>query len=146
MIWAILAFLGVPLWLIALALLNLAYRNRTLRHRPGNVPARVRAPGKRWKRGHGVWVHDTFAFRGSPAAWEEVLEYVQEASARPATPEEDHKLRGLDDPIIATLTTADGRTIEAAAARRDRIKLLGPFDVDVEDHVGSDAAHRHPAS
>ena len=140
MVWAILAALGVPLWLIALALLNLAYRNRLLRKRPGNLPARVRVPGKKWKRGHAVWVHDVFAFRGSPAAWDEVLEYVQGAVARPATPEEDHKLRGLDEAIIATLTTVDGRTIEVAASRQDRVKLLAPFDVDVVDDVGSVAA------
>ena len=140
MIWAVLAVLGVPLWLIALALLNLAYRNRTLRKRPGNLPVRLRTPGKRWKRGHAVWVHDVFAFRGSPAAWDEVLEYVQEATARPATPEEDHKLRGLDQPVIATLTTVDGGTVEAAASGRDRAKLLTPFDVDVVDEVGSLAA------
>jgi len=141
MIWVILAALGVPLWLIAVALLNLTYRNRTLRKRPGNMPVRVRTPGKRWKRGHAVWVHDVFAFRGSPAAWEEVLEYVQGAAARPANAEEDHKLRGLDQPIIATLTTVDGRTFEAAASRSDRVTLLAPFDVDVvDDDVGSVAA------
>jgi hypothetical protein len=140
MIWVILAAVGVPLWLIAIALITLLLRNRTLRHRPGNVPVRVRAPGKRWDRGHAGWVHDVFAFRGSPAAWAEVLEYVQAATARPATREEAHKLRGLDEPIIATLTTDDGRTIEIAASRRDRAKLLAPFDVDVDDDVGSDAA------
>ena len=69
----------------------------------------------------------------------EVLEHVQGATARPATPEEGHKLRGLDEPIIATLTTDDGRTIEVAASRRDRAKLLAPFDVDVDDDLASDA-------
>lgn len=140
MIWAVLAALGVPLWLIALALLNLTFRNRTLRKRPGNVPVRVRTPGKRWKRGHAVWVHDVFAFRGSPAAWDELLEHVTVAAARPATAEEDHKLRGLDQPIIATFTTDDGRTVEAAASRSGRVTLLAPFDIDVEDDVGSVAA------
>jgi hypothetical protein len=36
MIWVILAAVGVPLWLIAIALITLLLRNRTLRHRPGN--------------------------------------------------------------------------------------------------------------
>ncbi|MCJ7795789.1 MAG: hypothetical protein MUQ56_03345, partial [Thermoleophilia bacterium] len=61
-IWAILAFLGVPLWLIALALLGLYFRNRTLRRRLGDIPVRVLRQGKkRWIRGHGVWVSDVFA-------------------------------------------------------------------------------------
>ena len=37
-IWIILAALGVPLWLCALAILALMYRNRALRQRPGDVP------------------------------------------------------------------------------------------------------------
>ena len=70
MIWAILALIGVPLWLCGAGLTILVVRNRALRKRPGNVQVRRRRQGKsRWVRGHGVWVHDVFAFRGSPAAW-----------------------------------------------------------------------------
>jgi hypothetical protein len=47
--WAILAVLGVPLWLCAIGILTLVMRNRELRKRPGNVPVRVRPAGKtRW--------------------------------------------------------------------------------------------------
>lgn len=35
MIWAILAMLGVPLWLCAAGILALVYRNKSLRHRHG---------------------------------------------------------------------------------------------------------------
>jgi hypothetical protein len=70
MIWAILVLLGVPLWLCAMGILALLLRNRGLRRRPGNVPVRV-LRRKRWSRGHGVWVSDVFAWRGSPAAWQE---------------------------------------------------------------------------
>ena len=41
-IWAALIALGVPLWLIAVALLMLVFRNRSLRKRPGNVPCKFR--------------------------------------------------------------------------------------------------------
>jgi hypothetical protein len=70
---------------------------------------------------------------------------VRSTKARPGashlvnTPEEAHRLRGLDEPIIATLTTDDRRTIEVAASRRDRAKLLAPFHVDV-DVAGSGSA------
>jgi hypothetical protein len=74
MIWAILAAMGVPLWLCAVGILTLLLRNRALRNRAGNVPVRVRPAGKkRWSPGHGVWIHDVFAFRGLPAAWREAL-------------------------------------------------------------------------
>jgi hypothetical protein len=58
MIFAILALLGIPLWFLAIAMVTLVFRNRDLRHRPGNVGVRLQKPGKRWKRGHAVWVHD----------------------------------------------------------------------------------------
>src|SRR5512132_4168566 len=77
MIWAILALLGVPLWLCAIGIFALVFRNRTLRRRHGNLPVRVRRPGKtRWTRGHAIWISDVFAWRGSPAAWSEDLLHV----------------------------------------------------------------------
>src|SRR4051812_23541961 len=47
MIWALLAVIGVPLWLCAAPILSLLLRNRALRSRPGNVPVRVKRPGKK---------------------------------------------------------------------------------------------------
>jgi hypothetical protein len=116
MIWAILAAVGVPLWLCALAIATLVLRNRSMRKRGGDVPCRLRRePGKRWVPGHAVWVHDVFAFRGSPAAWKEDLVWVREVALRPAR-EEDGKLRRLGDgPVVATMTLAEGETIEVAA-------------------------------
>jgi len=132
MIWVILAAIGVPLWLCAIALLTLVMRNRALRARPGNVPVRVRAEGKRrWVPGHGVWVSDVFAYRGSPAAWKEGLDRVSAASARPAATEEAKHLRRIgDQPMIATFTVDDAgatRQIDVAARATDIEVLLGPY-------------------
>ncbi len=89
MIWALLAFVGVPLWLCALGIFALVYRNRALRSRHGNIPVRVLRPGKtHWIRGHAVWVSDVFAWRGSPAAWNEYLELILGAQVGDATPED----------------------------------------------------------
>jgi hypothetical protein len=61
-IWAILVLLGVPLWLCALGILAIFASNRKQRKRPGDIPVRVRRPGKeRWTRGHAIWVSDVFA-------------------------------------------------------------------------------------
>jgi hypothetical protein len=131
MVWVILAALGVPLWLCALAILTLVLRNRALRTRPGDVPVRVRRPGKkRWVRGHGVWVHDVFAFRGSPAAWKEELIWVSEVVQRaPSQEERDGWHRLGDDPTVAVLKPAEGadRAIEVAAKGEHRDLLGGPF-------------------
>jgi hypothetical protein len=116
---ALLALLGVPLWFCAIAISVLLLRNRSLRKRRGNIPARIRmAPGKRWIRGHGLWVHDVWAFRGSPAAWNEKLVWVTGAHVRATTDEEAKKLHRLDErPVIAMLQTEEG-TIEIAGEPR----------------------------
>jgi len=41
MIWAILALLGVPLWLCAAGILVVVLNNRRLRNRHGDIPVRV---------------------------------------------------------------------------------------------------------
>ena len=129
MIWAILAALGIPLWLCALGILTRILQNRGLRKRHGDIPVRVKRAGKkRWTRGHAVWVPDVFAWRGSPAAWDEDLEKVTGAVLRAANPEEREKLHRLaDDPAIATLALAEGETLEVAVAPTFSSALLGPF-------------------
>jgi hypothetical protein len=129
MIWAILALLGVPLWLCAAGILLLYRNNCSLRKRPGNVPVRVKLPGKtRWIPGHAVWVHDVLAFRASPAAWKELLVWATGAVAREPTAEEAAKLHRLgDDKVVAVLSSAGAGTIEIAARAEHRDALLGPY-------------------
>ena len=129
MIWAILAALGVPLWLCALGILMLVMQNRKLRKRYGDIPVRVRRAGKKgWTRGHAIWISDVFAWRGSPAAWDEDLLQVSEVTPRDADPQERKKLRRLGEhPAIATLALSDGDTLDVAAGSEQRVALLGPF-------------------
>ena len=132
-IWVVLAFVGVPLWLIAAGILVLVLRSRRLRQREGNVAVRVhragKEPGKGWHRGNAVWVHDVFAFRGWPAAWSEVLAGVSSASTRRPSEEEGHALRHLDSPVIAVFTLEDGDVLQVAAAGERLRPLLGPYAV-----------------
>jgi hypothetical protein len=132
-IWIILAVLGVPLWLCAVGILTVVVRNHKLRVRGGDVFVRRRPAGrKRWGRGHGVWVHDVFAFRGSPAGWSESLVWVSTASTRPvADSREAKQLRRLgEDPFICVMTGVDGTTFEVAARRERSLDLLGPLLAD----------------
>ncbi len=128
MIWIILALLGVPLWICALALITIAFRNRMLRTREGDLVVRLAATdGGRWRRGHAVWVHDVFAFRGSPAAWHEELVGVTGVTVRPPTVDEAHRLRKLDEPTVADLTTGTGSIVRVAAPRASIDAVAGPF-------------------
>ncbi len=128
MIWIVLALLGVPLWLRAFALTTMAFRNRMLRTREGDLVVRLAATdGGGWRRGHAVWVHDVFAFRGSPAAWREVLVVVTAVTVRPPTVDEAHPLRKLDEPAIAELTTDTGSIVLVAAPRASIDQVAAPF-------------------
>lgn len=128
-IWAILVFLGVPLWLCAVGILVIVLNNRKLRKRHGDIPVRVRRPGKkRWTRGHAIWVSDVFAWRGSPAAWNEDLVQVIGVTLRAPDAEERKKLHRLGDGfLIATLAIVEGETLEVAAGPEKRSELLGPY-------------------
>jgi hypothetical protein len=98
MVWAILAAVGVPLWLCATGILTL------------------------------LCVHDVFGFRGSPAAWKEALLWVEDAVVRPASQEERKHLHRLgDEPVVVTLRLADGKTIALASRPEHRQLALGPF-------------------
>ncbi len=128
-IWAFLLLVGVPLWLIAMGVVALVVRNRAIRHRPGNVPVRLRThESDRWHAGHGVWVHDVFAFRGSPAGWKEALVWAAGVSSRPATAAERKKLRRVgDNPIVVTLALHPRGTIQVAARPEHAAMLVAPF-------------------
>ena len=135
MIWAILALLGVPLWLCALGILSLVLRNRRLRKRHGDMFVRVRRAGKRrWTRGHAIWVSDVFAFRGSPAAWTENLVWVENVTLRVANAEERKTLHRLGrDPAIATLAVVGGEILEVASSPEQLSRLSGPFGSEHAD-------------
>ena len=134
MVWAILVFLGVPLWLCVAGILITVARNRSLRKRHGDIPVRVKRPGKtRWTRGHAIWVSDVFAWRGSPGAWNEDIVQVTGVSLRRADDEERHKLRRLGDDLhIATLSSVDGEDLEVATRPDESDALVGPFVAAIE--------------
>jgi hypothetical protein len=133
MIWAILALLGVPLWLCALGIWALLHRNKSLRQRHGDIPVRVLRAGKtRWTRGHAVWVSDVFAWRGSPAAWNEDLLHVTGAHLEVLEPDELKKLHRLgDNPTAVAFTPDAGESLRVAVASDYREALLGPYAATV---------------
>ena len=127
MIWAILALLGVPLWFCALGIGVLVLRNRSLRKRSGDVPVRVRLAGKKhWVRGHGTWIHDVFAFRGSPAAWQEHLLWVDSATIVPGSAADQKKLRHLGTGfVIARFHCPNGESADFATSAGHATALMG---------------------
>jgi hypothetical protein len=113
-----------PLIISNLALLARYYM---LRRRAGNIPVRMRRAGKtKWNRGHGVWVHDVFAFRASPAAWFESLSWVAETQQRAPAPEERRRLHRLgEDMAVGTFRLNDGVTVDVATRSEYGPALFG---------------------
>lgn len=128
MIWAILVYVGVPLWLCAVGIGVLVFRSRRLRSRHGDIPVRVLLAGHdRWIRGHAIWVSDVFAWRSSPASWTEALIHVTALHERPASPAEVAKLHRMGgDLAVVELSGPDGETVTAVAAGTNRAALVGP--------------------
>ena len=90
---------------------------------------RVKRPGKkRWTRAHGIWVSDVFAWRSSPAAWNEELLHVADVTLRTPRAEEQQKLHRLGDGFtIATLSVVGDDPVDVAAGSGQRTALSGPF-------------------
>jgi hypothetical protein len=131
-IWAILAAVGVPLWLCAAGILTLLLRNRSLRRRSGDLPVRMRsAGGGRWRRGHALWVHDVLCFRASPAGWKEELLWVEEVTVRPAT-EGDGLRRFGARAVVARLSIHDGEPVEVAASEEHAQRAAGEWRRNLE--------------
>ena len=127
MIWAVLAILGVPLWVIAGGIAYMFLLNRRLRNRAGDLPVRVRhASGKRWRRGHGLWVDHVFAWRSSPSGWAESLDLIRSADVREPSAGKTEGLRRMKDPVIVVLT-GDARAFEVACPAGMLAAALGPF-------------------
>jgi hypothetical protein len=73
-----------------------------------------------------------FAWRGSPAAWNEDLFQVVGARVGALEPEELKKLHRLgDNPAVATLTPDVGDPVRVAVAADHRAALLGPYGTTV---------------
>ena len=107
MVWIILAASGGPPVVVRVGHHRDGAPQPELAHRRhGDIAVRVRRPGKkRWTRGHAIWVSDVFAWRGSPAAWNEQIVQVTDVTVRRADEAEQHTLRRLGDDLqIATLS------------------------------------------
>ena len=136
MIWAILIFLGIPLWLIATILFMLVRTRTKVRHIPGSVQCKVRGVSAGIP-GLGVayprytatahWVHDvlivhagTFLIRTLPLG-------VAALAAAPAPAEPSPRIKKIDQPVTLRLATDSGAEIELVCAEADAELLLGPF-------------------
>jgi hypothetical protein len=139
MIWAILALLGIPLWLIAIFLFILLRSRSAVKKIPGSFACRVRAPcdevgGLRGQfpryddRAH--WVHKVLVVHGgNPFLIVTTPLGVVETQGQPELPDpmEEKHLKRVEDPVMLRYRLDSGALIELVCTKADVDRALGPF-------------------
>jgi hypothetical protein len=134
MLIALLAVLGVDLWVIVVLLAVVLARKRWVSHQPGAFKGAIRViegdvPGlkAKWKRGYGHWVHDILVWTKAPFLFrnELVLAEALAGEARAAKPGEVRRLG--KHPAVVPLAVEGGAQIEVAASADGRERARGPF-------------------
>jgi hypothetical protein len=134
MLIALLAVLGVNLWVIVGLLAAVLARKRWVSRLPGAFKGAIRVtdgdlPGLRtkWKRGYGHWVRDILVWTKAPFLLrnELVLADALAGEARNARPGEVRRLGKL--PAVVPLVVDGGARIEVAASAEARERASGPF-------------------
>lgn len=136
MVWALLALLGVPVWLVIGMLTGALYSRHRYRQQPdvfrcaGRVHSGSVDPfAQDWGRApvYGRWVHDVLVLSRGLALVRVIAVPVDAVVGGPEEVSHDPP-RGLgDDPVAVTLRTDDGSVFEFAADAADRERLRGPF-------------------
>ena len=135
MIWAILIILGIPLWLIAIALIGLLRGRSRVKALPGSFDCKVRlvAPddaGPPFSRylARAQWVHDVIVvYGGSPFHAASTPYGVTELLDGPVAPTPNSQLKKFGQPVVLRLRCDAGEIIEVACSQSSVEAALGPF-------------------
>jgi hypothetical protein len=127
MIWALLAILGVPIWLVVGALAGSLLHRRRFAQRPGVFTCRVWTDAGRWGRTtrHALWIHDVLLMAGGLARVR--IEALGIAGLVEGPHDCDARFRGSESSVAITVRTDDGAQVQVAAPRSAAGLLQGPF-------------------
>ena len=136
MLWALLALLGVPLWLVAGGLGLTLWQRSKFKKKEGVFPTKMRlasgtAPGvsEKWPpmSSFALWVHDVLLVHkglGLMSTFPLGVE-APEGSAESADPEEVKRLG--DQPVLLRFRLDDGAVLEMAVPEESQKVAQGPF-------------------
>lgn len=129
MVWAILAILGVPLWIIVGVLASGFLARRHFLKTPGVFALCTRDPADespKWGRQqHGRRVQSVLLVNWGLAKVRTNAIGYQQVSSPPKSV--DGSLKGMDDPMSMVLIRDDGAKIELAFASAELSLAKGPF-------------------
>ena len=137
MLIALLAVLGVDLWVLVVLAVTVLGRKRWLKRQAGQFFGAVRVSRgevhglkSKWKRGSGRWVRDVFVWSNGPFLYRDELVPVDRVSGeRKARPGEVKRLG--DEPVVIGFASDDA-TIEVAAKAEHRALVHGPWTTSSE--------------
>ena len=124
MIWATLAFLGVPIWLVLGALIGAMFSRHHFKNQPGVVPLLVHAADDdTWssRLAYGRYVHNVFVVNHGLAQIHtsvHVVELMERLDLGDTT------FKHLDDPIAFAIRLDDDSEYEVALERRNNPVLV----------------------
>ena len=139
MIWALLAILGVPLWLVVGGLAGAFWSRREFRKQPGVFAAKLRLEsgsfpgfGERWPRvsSYCLWVHHVLLVHKGLALMRTnpVPVAAADGSAGHADPGDVKRLG--DDPVLMRFLLDDESVLLVSAPNDASALLQGPFTVE----------------
>jgi Protein of unknown function (DUF2550) len=134
MLIALLAVLGVNLWVIVALLAVVLTRKRWVSHQPGAFKGAIRVikgdvPGLRpkWKRGYGRWVRDILVWTKTPLLFRNELVLADGLASEPRDAKPGEVRRLGKHPAVVRLVVDGGARIEVAASADEQERAPGPF-------------------
>jgi hypothetical protein len=137
MIWALLAILGVPIWLVVGALAASLWSRRQFRNTPGVFRAKVRLNAgtfdglsESWPpvAAYARWVHDVLLVNKGLALVRTRPLPIAAAEGRVEEADPQEIKRVGDNPILLQFRLDNGAIIQLAAPGEARSLAYGPFD------------------
>jgi len=127
MLWAALALLGVPIWLVLGALAGATFNRHRFKSQPGVVPLLLRAADDdKWPRGlaYGRYVHNVLIVNHGLARIHTSVHVVEHVDRLDLG---NTAFKHIDDPIAFAVRLDDGSEYELAIDRSDN-----PVEVSAE--------------
>jgi hypothetical protein len=130
MVWALLAILGVPIWLVLGALIGGYLSRRRFLKSSGVFPMRMRpdpSEDAKWSgKLHGRWIHDVMLLNTGYAKVRTQPHGCKQMVGPPKAIDAT-AVKGLDEPMSFVLILDDDSEVEIAVARNDLSLATGPY-------------------
>jgi hypothetical protein len=132
MLIALLAVLGVDLWVIVALLALVLARKRWVSRQPGAFKGAIRVVeggvpglGTRWKRGYGRWVRDILVWTKTPFLLRNELVAADALGGDPRAAKPGEVKRLGKQPTVVPLLAEGGARLEIAVAANGRDRATG---------------------